>query len=146
MNRYPLVMTIVFIGLSWVVSRIYPFNPGLGIIGKMAGGIVLFCGVSLFLVAVGHFRIQGTTVMPTREPDKLVSEGIYRVTRNPMYLGMLLMLIGFPFVMESVTGLIFSLLFFLIMDRSVIPREERVVEGVFGEEYRWYKSKTRRWI
>jgi len=146
MNKYPLLIMFILLALCWGVSRLYPLNFGWGVWGMAAGWIILLCGVSLLAVAFSLFLTKGTTVNPTKEPDKLVSEGIYRVTRNPMYLGMLLVLIGFPFLIESVTGLIFSLLFFLIMDLSVIPREERVVEGVFGEEYRLYKLRTRRWI
>lgn len=146
MDRYPLIIMVVFLGLSLGANRIYPFNPGFGLWGQIAGGITLICGILLLVVSLGHFLMRGTTVMPTREPDKLVTEGIYRISRNPMYLGMLLILVGVPFVMASVTGLIFALLFFLIMDRSVIPREEKVVEGVFGKSYLEYTSHTRRWI
>lgn len=146
MDRYPLLIMIVFLGLSLGVNRIYPLNPGIGMSGQIAGGVALICAFALLAVSAGHFLMRGTTVMPTREPDKLVTEGIYRISRNPMYLGMLLSLVGVPLVMASVTGLIFALLFFLIMDRSVIPREEKVMEGVFGDAYRRYKLKTRRWI
>lgn len=146
MDRYPLIVMVVFLGLCLGVNRVYPLNPGFGLWGQISGGIVLSCGILLLVVALGHFQIKGTTVMPTRKPDKLVVNGIYRITRNPMYLGMLLVLVGVPFVMESVTGLMFALLFFLIMNRSVIPREEKVVEGIFGDAYRGYKSQTRRWI
>jgi len=146
MDRYPLLIVIIFLGLSLGVNRIYPLNPGIGLLGQIAGGTALICGIVLLAVSLGHFLMRGTTVMPTREPDKLVTEGIYRISRNPMYLGMLLILVGVPFVMASVTGLIFALLFFLIMDQSVIPREEKMVQGIFGEDYLEYKSHTRRWI
>jgi len=87
-----------------------------------------------------------TTVMPTKAPDKLVTEGIYRLIRNPMYLGMLLILSGFPLIIDTIIGFVCPVIFFSLMDRIVIPREEKVVESVFGETYREYKSKTRRWI
>jgi protein-S-isoprenylcysteine O-methyltransferase Ste14 len=90
--------------------------------------------------------VRGTTVMPTRTPSKLVTEGIYRVTRNPMYLGMLLILSGFPLMIDAIIGLICPVIFFILMNLIVIPREEKVVEGVFGEAYLEYKSNTRRWI
>lgn len=146
MNRYPLLIMIVLLGLCWGVNRLYPLDFGFGIFGKTAGWIILLCGISLLVAAFGLFQIEGTTVNPTKEPDKLVTDGIYRVTRNPMYLGMLLILSGVPFVMESMAGLMFPLIFFLIMDQSIIPKEERTVEGVFGKEYLRYKLKTRRWI
>jgi protein-S-isoprenylcysteine O-methyltransferase Ste14 len=146
MGRYPLIIVIVMLGLCWGVSRLYPATSGLGVMAKGMGWFFILCGISLLAVAAGLFKAKGTTVNPTKDPEKLVTSGIYRVTRNPMYLGMLLILIGFPFVLESLIGLIFPILFFFFMSRLVIPKEEKVVEGVFGEAYRKYMSHTRRWI
>jgi len=63
-----------------------------------------------------------------------------------MYLGMLLVLSGYPLIADSVLGFVFPLGFFLFMDRKLIPREENMVEGIFGDEFRKYKQNTRRWI
>lgn len=134
------------LALSWSLKWLHPLTSGLGLIGKTVGWIVILCGISLIVVAAGLFRIKGTTVNPTKEPDKLVTAGIYRRTRNPMYLGMLLILTGLPFVVGSLIGLIFPVVFFFYMDRVVIPKEEAMVENVFGELYRKYQSKTGRWI
>jgi protein-S-isoprenylcysteine O-methyltransferase Ste14 len=146
MNRYPLLIMFVMLAFSWSLKWLYPLASGLGLIGKVVGWIVILYGISLIVVAAGLFRIKGTTVNPTKQPDKLMTVGIYRITRNPMYLGMLLILSGFPFIAESILGLIFPVIFFFIMDRMVIPKEEKVVEDVFDEAYLRYKSKTRRWI
>jgi len=146
MNRYPLLIMIVLLGLCWSFSWLFPLHYGLGLYGKVTGLSVISVGIFLLFVAASLFIARKTTVMPTRAPNKLVTEGIYRVTRNPMYLGMLLILSGFPFVMDMIIGFICPLIFFLLMDRIIIPREEKVVEGVFREDYLEYKSKTRRWI
>lgn len=146
MGRYPLIIAIVMLGLSWGVSTLYTPTFELGLIGRGTGWLVLLCGVCLLTAAAALFRVKATTVDPTKEPNKLVKSGIYRVTKNPMYLGMFLILIGFPFVLESLIGLIFPILFFFFMDRVVIPKEEKVVEKVFGEAYRKYHSQTRRWL
>lgn len=146
MNRYPLLITIVMLGLSWSASRLYAIPSGLGVVGEGSGWVLMASGIALLAVAAGLFKIKGTTVNPTKEPNKLVASGIYRVTRNPMYLGMLMILVGFPLVLESLLGLVFPVIFFLFMDRVVIPKEEKVAEGVFGEVFRGYKSHTRRWI
>lgn len=146
MNRYPLLIMIVMLGLCWGVSRFYPSTLDLGLAGRGAGWLLLLCGLSLLAAAAGLFRKTGTTVNPTKAPDRLVTGGIYRRTRNPMYLGMLMILAGFPLLVESPAGLLFPVIFFFLMDRSVIPKEEKVVEAVFGEAYREYKSRTRRWI
>jgi len=146
MNRYPLLMMVAMLGLCWGLHWLYPAASGFGVAGQAAGCVVVLCGITLIAVAGSLFKIKGTTVNPTREPAKLVTEGLYRVTRNPMYLGMLMILSGFPFIVESMPGLIFPVIFFLMMDRVIIPREEKMVESVFGEVYRRYKSGTRRWI
>ncbi|MDI6742478.1 MAG: isoprenylcysteine carboxylmethyltransferase family protein [Smithella sp.] len=146
MNRYPLLIMIVLLALCWGISLIFPLNLGLGLMGKVAGFLIAFVGIFLLIIATGLFMARKTTVMPTRAPDKLVTEGIYRITRNPMYLGMLLILSGFPLMMDTIIGLICPAIFFFLMDRIVIPREEKVVEGVFGKDYLDYKSLKRRWI
>lgn len=63
-----------------------------------------------------------------------------------MYLGMLLVLSGFPLITDSMLGFVFALGFYLFMDRKLIPREENMVERIFSEEFREYKQNTRRWI
>jgi protein-S-isoprenylcysteine O-methyltransferase Ste14 len=146
MSRYPLFLMIVMLGLVWWAGSLFPSTLCLGPAGKGVGWFVAICGISLLVIAAGLFRKEGTTVNPTREPTKLVTDGIYRMTRNPMYLGMLMILSGFALILESPIGLVFPVIFFFLMDRLVIPREEKVVEGVFGETYRVYKSSTRRWI
>lgn len=146
MNRYPLLIMVVLLGLCWSFSWLFPLPYSLGLYGDLMGLLTVSAGIFLLLFAAGLFIARKTTVMPTRSPNKLVTEGIYRVTRNPMYLGMLLILSGFPLIIDTIIGLICPLIFFLLMDRIVIPKEEKVIEGVFGEDYLQYKSKIRRWI
>ncbi len=146
MNRYPLLIVFILLALCWFLSWFFPLSLGLGRTGEVAGFLIISVGIFLLIIAVGVFMARKTTVIPTRAPDKLVTDGIYRITRNPMYLGMLLILTGFTLMMDTVSGLVCPVLFFFIMDYTVIPREEKVVEGVFGEAYLKYKSHTRRWI
>lgn len=146
MNRYPLLIMIVMLALCWGVNWLFPLHTGAGLPGKIIGLFVVSGGVVLLFIAGGIFMSRGTTTMPTRAPNKLVTDGIYRLTRNPMYLGMLLILSGFPLIIDTIIGLICPVIFFFLMDRIVIPREEKVVEGVFGDAYLAYKSHTRRWI
>lgn len=146
MSRYPLLVMFFMLGLSWLISWLFPMAGNFGMAGKTIGWLLLLLGVALVVVAAGLFKLKGTTVDPTKEPGKLVADGIYRFSRNPMYLGMLLSLVGFQFVSNSVAGFVFPATFFLYVDKVIIPREEGVMEGVFGEAYRKYKSRTRRWI
>lgn len=94
MNRYPLLIMLVLIGLEFSLSFLYPATLTSGFAEKGIGWMILLAGVSLLAAAAGLFRIKRTTVNPTKEPEKLVTEGIYRISRNPMYVGMLLILTG----------------------------------------------------
>ena len=146
MNRYPLLIMFFILGISWGLNALLPRAADFGTSGKIGGSMLLFLGATLMLVAAGLFKLMGTTVDPTKEPNRLVTDGIYRFTRNPMYLGMLLILIGSNLILNFAIGFMFTIIFFLMMDKIIIPKEEDVVEGVFGEVYREYKNHTRRWI
>jgi protein-S-isoprenylcysteine O-methyltransferase Ste14 len=145
MNRYPLLIVLVLLALCWFMSRFIPFPIGLGLSGKVAGLIMVLVGIFLLMIAVVAFMAIKTTVMPTRVPDNLVTGGVYRITRNPMYLGMLLILCGFPLMMDTLLGFICPVIFFSNGSYSH-SREEKVEEDVFGKAYLAYKSHTRRWI
>ncbi|MFV1998411.1 MAG: isoprenylcysteine carboxylmethyltransferase family protein [Acidiferrobacterales bacterium] len=146
MSKYPLLIMFVLLILSALLGWVYPVPSGLGPTGFLTGVVVLVAGVLLVLVAAGVFRRRGTPLDPTKPPDKLVTDGLYRISRNPMYLGMLLVLSGFPLITDSMLGFVFALGFYLFMDRKLIPREENMVERIFSEEFREYKQNTRRWI
>ncbi len=94
------------------------------------------------------FRHARTTINPTK-PDAssaLVSAGVFRITRNPMYLGLLLLLFSFAIYLSSVWALPIPLLFAAYIDRFQIAAEERVLSRLFGADYATYKAKVRRWI
>ncbi|WP_421764919.1 methyltransferase family protein [Ekhidna sp.] len=110
--------------------------------------IFLASGVLVAFSGIIKFRMKGTTVDPLH-PDKataLVSTGIYRYTRNPMYLGMALVLLGGIIRVGNVVG-ISGLLFFVwyLTQFQVKPEEEALLE-IFKEEYQSYCAKVRRWI
>jgi protein-S-isoprenylcysteine O-methyltransferase Ste14 len=95
---------------------------------------------------VGQFRKARTNIKPFREPDVLVSDGLYRYTRNPMYVGVSLMLLGAWILMGVVTSVMGVLIFMVAADRWYIPFEERMLRQKFGSTFDAYCSRTRRWI
>lgn len=146
MNRYPLLLMFFLLALSWPLSLVLQTEfPHQNII-HILGYALLISGTILLLGAAGLFKKIGTTVDPTKAPDQLVTTGIYKLSRNPMYLGMLLILIGAQFALSSPVGTILPISFFLIMNKIVIPREEQMVANAFGGEYHEYRMRTRRWI
>lgn len=105
-------------------------------------------GIAIGVVAVGAFARASTTVNPI-DPNKaetLVTTGIFRVSRNPMYLGMLLVLIGGAFLLSNLSALIGPALFVAAMTELQIKPEEQVLQSKFGDTYRVYSAQTRRWI
>jgi protein-S-isoprenylcysteine O-methyltransferase Ste14 len=97
---------------------------------------------------VREFHKATTTVNPTT-PDKastVVDTGIFRQTRNPMYVALLLLLFAWGVWLEDIVALVFSWLFVAYMNQFQIKPEEQALERLFGEDYLDYKSKVRRWI
>jgi protein-S-isoprenylcysteine O-methyltransferase Ste14 len=109
---------------------------------------ILFVALGIGISGAGFatFKRFGTPVRPGAEPAHFVTTGPYRITRNPMYLGLLLFLIGWFFVSESPYFLIPPVLFFLTINFLLIPFEERLLVDRFGEVYEAYRKRVRRWI
>lgn len=96
--------------------------------------------------AVWLFRRAGTTPNPTKPTTAVVMHGPYRITRNPMYLGLVFLYIGLSIFVNSVWPLVLLPAVIALVQRLVITREEAYLEAKFGEEYRAYKARVRRWI
>jgi protein-S-isoprenylcysteine O-methyltransferase Ste14 len=92
------------------------------------------------------FSKLGTPIKPFDEPNKLVTDGFFKYSRNPMYLGFALVLLGVWLLLGALSPLLGVVLFVAITDRWYIPFEERALVEKFGPEFQAYRSKTRRWI
>jgi len=144
----PVLVTTVFVMLMWLVSQLtpeFPISPKLRIslmlLFSMAGAYVGLAGVDAF-------RKAGTTVNPlTPETSStLVVSGIFRRTRNPMYLALLLVLIAWGIYLANLYALVITTGFILYMTCFQIKPEERALEKSFGAEFIDYKETVRRWI
>jgi protein-S-isoprenylcysteine O-methyltransferase Ste14 len=94
----------------------------------------------------GAFRRAGTPVVPFRRSTALVTSGVFRLTRNPMYLGLTLILAGSAWLRGSVGAFVPVPLLVWILQSSFIRTEERLLEEIFGGEYLRYKAAVRRWL
>jgi protein-S-isoprenylcysteine O-methyltransferase Ste14 len=112
---------------------------------NLVGILVTLAGIVLILLSGKIFRDKKTTLVFDK-PKALAKTGPYKFSRNPIYLGMLLILFGFSFCLGSLVYLISPLIFFLIINFMFIPFEEERLEKVFGKEYIKYKRDVRRWI
>jgi protein-S-isoprenylcysteine O-methyltransferase Ste14 len=113
-----------------------------------AAAVVALVGIGFDIAGVVSFRRAKTTVNPLR-PDRtssLVSSGVYRFTRNPMYVGMLFLLIAWAIFLSSPWTLLGPLAFVLYINRFQIGPEEKVLGDRFGEEFSTYTKEVRRWL
>lgn len=116
----------------------YPWN--------LIGILPILFGIYLNLVADRDFKRVKTTVKPFEESSFLLKDGVFRISRNPMYLGMVFILAGIAVLFGSVTPFLIAFLFGYLMDFIFIRIEEQMLEAKFGEEWLDYKSKVRRWL
>lgn len=142
----PPIVTATFgliIYFSKSFSPVYSFENS-----NMISVIFLLFGLGIFSIAVQSFKKHKTTINPL-SPDKassLVNSGIFSYSRNPMYLGMLLILLSVSFKFNISGGLFISFLFKIYITRFQIIPEEKAMAKLFGEEFITYKNQTRRWI
>lgn len=150
MYRYlpPPLIALIVGACMWLLARTgllplpaFPFQA-------VFVGMLVAAGLGVMLLAAIQFNRLGTTVDPIHpeRSSELVTGGIYRVTRNPMYLGDLLILLGWGVFLASVPALLASLLFVLWIDWVQIPREEAALRAQFGEAYDRYRQQVRRWV
>jgi len=144
---HPPIVLLFSLGLAYVCSRYLPVVAMPSIFSSLYWYIGA-TGVLVSLSGIWEFRKAKTTIDPTT-PEKashLVSGGVYRVTRNPMYLGMLFIILAAIFKFGNYYGFIALPFFILYITQFQIKPEERIIEGIFGDEYVHYKSKVRRWL
>jgi protein-S-isoprenylcysteine O-methyltransferase Ste14 len=110
------------------------------------GGLLFVVGLAITLPSARLFHRVKTNIIPYNDPNELVTSGWFRHTRNPMYLGMVVVLAGISIGFGEFLGYAVPLIFLILMDRTFIPMEERAMQRVFGARYDEYRSKVRRWV
>ena len=144
----PLPLAVVVAVFMWLVAKYLPIiEVDRVFAGFVAAGLAIG-GIVCIVAGVLQFRASSTTVNPTR-PDKaatLVTGGIYARTRNPMYVGMTMMLLGWSMWLGSVYALALPVAFVLYLNRFQIAPEEKALHALFGTEFLTYKSRVRRWL
>jgi protein-S-isoprenylcysteine O-methyltransferase Ste14 len=143
----PLVMVLIGAAM-WGIASISGPVLGVNVVRAFTALAVVLAGVAISLAGVISFRRAKTTVNPLKPENtsSLVSSGIYRVTRNPMYVGMLFALIGWAAFLASAWTLIGPLAFLLYITRFQILPEEKMLAALFGADFAAYKTRVRRWL
>ena len=111
-----------------------------------AGVVPLAAAAALAVLAEWRFWRVRTPILPNRNPRSLVTSGVFAVSRNPMYLALTLALAGLWLLLGSATPGVMVPAFVVIVDRLFVRREERRLEAVFGQAFRDYRRRVRRWI
>ncbi len=142
----PPLILIAFIGVGVILHNLFPMHFIHGPLRTIVGAIFLVYSVLIMSLAVLQMRKAGTNIDVRKPSMSVVTEGIYRFTRNPMYLSMALLMIAISVLVSNIWILILTLPFIIVMQKGVIEREERYLEGKFGIDYTTYKKRTRRWI
>ena len=146
-NKIPPPIITLICGLGIYFSR--PLFPKYNFISvNIIAASFLLLGIIMLITAVLSFKRQSTTVSPL-QPEKvsyLVVSGIFKYSRNPMYLGMLLILISMTIKFNFVGGILIIFAFITFITKFQIIPEETALEKLFGKEFTLYKKKTKRWI
>lgn len=143
---HPPLVAVFFIVLAYFLGRFVPPPFIIPLALRYFGLALTFIGFLLGIGAFMEFRKAHTTLDPHGSAKHLVTSGIYRFTRNPIYLGFLLMVIGFPLNSGVIWGLVLAPLYMMTMSRLVIEREEAYLERKFKGQYTGYVSRVRRWL
>lgn len=144
----PLAAVVLTAALMWLGAKALP-SSGFALPGRpwLAGGIAT-AGALVACLGVVSFRRARTTVNPLHPENAtaLVTSGVYRWTRNPMYLGFLLLLLGWTAWLSNAAALVLLSGFVVFLDRFQIRPEERALESRFGGEFAAYRARVRRWL
>ena len=137
-----------FLLLGFGAEHFIPLRTlGLDRVLALGLGIAVFvAGLAVGLAAWGLFVRAGTRVEPWRPSTGIVEQGPFRWTRNPMYLGMALNYAGLALALDGPLALILLPVLLVVIQTQVIAREEHYLEAKFGQPYRDYKDRVRRWL
>ena len=137
------------LALGCLLSATIPIGPGLG----AANALALFAGFGFAVIGFGivalslrAFARADTPVQPDRPSSALVTDGPYRLTRNPIYIGFVLAYFGLAIMLTSMWVLLLLVPVIAILQRGVIEREEAYLQERFGDAYRAYQARVPRWL
>jgi len=144
----PVAVVLATAALMWLVAWAVPESGFVFPARDFVAISFAVTGVVTSALGVVSFRRAGTTVNPMKRESasSLVASGIYKLTRNPMYLGFLLVLLGWAIFLSSIPAFLFLPAFILYMNRFQIEPEERALAALFGQAFAAYKASVRRWL
>lgn len=134
------------LALGLVLHWIRPVHPLPPLPARLLGALLLIASGVLARRAERAMKRAGTNIRPDRPTTAIVSEGPFRFTRNPLYISLTGLYLGISLLVNALWPLLLLVPALVVLQRGVVAREERYLEAKFGESYRAYKSRVRRWI
>ena len=146
MKIYPPLMVLAGIITQLLIGYTAPVEPLLSATWQYMGIALMVLGFITILLAARSFRKHETTIIPDGQPSKLMEGGLFAYSRNPIYVAMAVLLIGSGLAIGHIWALIVVPLFVLLVQQIWIVKEEENLETEFGQIYRNYKMRVRRWL
>ena len=142
----PPYLFFIFLVLGSILQLLLPLDAVPRVAQTVLGPVLLLDALVLLALAMGQFRSAGTPVETWKPTRTIVDTGVYRFSRNPIYLGMFIGFIGFALLTLNAWSLLLVLPLYFVIRFGVVEKEEGYLEQKFGEQYRRYKSRVRRWL
>jgi protein-S-isoprenylcysteine O-methyltransferase Ste14 len=143
----PPVWLLAAVIATWFIGQAQPFGLSLDFpITQLLGGLLVGAGIILMALAAMEMRKQRTTIIPHKEADSLVTSGIFKRTRNPIYLGDAAILAGLALRWDAVLALVLVPIFIWIIEKRFIILEENMLRRKFRADFAHYEQKSRRWV
>jgi len=135
----------IYLLLSIILHFLFPIRNIISSY-RLFGFPLIIAGLVINFWADSLFKKNKTTVKPNEIPTRLIVNGPFSFSRHPMYLGFVSLLLGVSVLLGSFSSFISPILMFITLEKKFIPLEEQQMEKVFGNKYREYQKKVRRWI
>lgn len=142
----PPVWLAGFMALAWVIDRGMPLVEMFGPVYRALGALLILVALVLIGWSAFWFWRKKTTIEPYHTPTALIVEGPYRLSRNPIYLGLLAILTGYVLWLGSLAPVILPFAFYWVLTSRFIEPEEAGLRRIFGAEAHAYLERTRRWL
>jgi protein-S-isoprenylcysteine O-methyltransferase Ste14 len=142
----PPLLALIHVALAFLLTWLIPLPLVVPPVFQIAGFFLVILGLMLGVGALIAFRRAGMTLNPGGRVTHLVTSGIYSFTRNPVYLGFLLIVIGISLDSGSYWGILLAPFLIILFNQLVIRPEEEHLASRFGEQFTSYKEKVRRWL
>jgi len=144
----PIIQMVITAGFMWILAVLLPTMSIARFASALVALVLASIGVAVAILGVQAFLAADTTIDPRipNQSSSLVTKGVYSISRNPMYLGFLLMLVGWGVFLFNIMSFLLLPLFVMYMNRFQITPEERYMRKKFGQEYSQYAAAVRRWV